>query len=279
VIREEYPEAKIQVGGTTGLGNPDSQAYLFAILESDVMPLVDVVSWHPFYGESPETDPEYYHAYPAIVQEIKDVAAAHGFVGECEADEMNWRSSTDPFHDGPWSYPETVCAKYHAREDVRHLGMDVTAGNLRIEHSYAASTGAVRNLATLMAGAEPMTLPLHIESTATNTMSYTFSLPDDNRLVALWTDGIAAEFDPGITTSVILPGLTDHSVTGIDVLYGYEQPIIASEEEGDLVIRDLLVKDYPVILQLSSRKRVFLPMVLRGDPGWRILQFRSGRRT
>jgi hypothetical protein len=282
VIREEYPEAKIQVGGTTGLSNLDSQAYLFAILESDVMPLVDVVSWHPFYGESPETFPAYYYAYTDIVQNIKDVAVAHGFVGEYEADEMSWRSSTDPSHDKRWSYPETVCAKYYARGDVRHLGVDVTAGNLRIDHSYAASTAAVRNLATLMAGAEPQPLPVQVQSTGTNlvvdVVTYTFSLPGDNRLVALWTDGIAAEFDPGITTTVTLPGIVDHTatlplpgivdhtVTGIDVLHGFEQQLITSEEDGDLVIRDLLVKDYPIILRLSSTKYVFLPIVLKGHP-------------
>jgi polysaccharide biosynthesis protein PslG len=39
VIQAEYPEAKIQVGGVSGLSNPDAQAYLFSIVESDVMPL------------------------------------------------------------------------------------------------------------------------------------------------------------------------------------------------------------------------------------------------
>jgi hypothetical protein len=264
VIREVYPEAKIQVGGTTGLSNPDSQAYLFAILESDVMPLVDVVSWHPFFGESPESHPEYCDAYPATVQNIKDVAAAHGFVGEYEADEMSWRSSTDSSHEEPWSYPETVCAKYYARGDVRHLGMNVTAGNLRIEHSYAASTAAVRNLATLMAGAQPTDLPLSIQTTVTDVVSYTFSLPGDHRLVALWTDGVAVEYDTGITTTLTLPGFVDHTVTGVDVLHGFEQPVIASEEDGNLVIRDLLVKDYPIILRLSPTRYVFLPVVLKG---------------
>ena len=47
VIREEYPEAKIAVGGTNYLGESDSQEYLFKILNSDIMPLVDMVTWHP----------------------------------------------------------------------------------------------------------------------------------------------------------------------------------------------------------------------------------------
>lgn len=264
VIREKYPEAKIQVGGTAGLSNPDSQAYLFAILESDIMPLVDVVSWHPFFGNSPEYDAEYYYAYPSIVQNIKDAASNHGFTGEYEADEMNWRPHSDPDPDHPWTYSDPVCAKYHARGILMHLGTDVTAGNLRISHQYAAPSFVVRNLSTLMVGAEPMTLPVQIQSSVTNTVSYTFSLPDDNCLIALWTDGVAVDDDPGITATLTLSGFLDHILTGIDVLHGYKQQMITSEEDGNLIIRDLLVKDYPIILRLSSTKYIFLPIVLKG---------------
>ena len=85
-------------------------------------------------------------------------------------------------------------------------------------------------------------------------------------MAALWTDGVALDFDPGITATVTLPGLAGHHVTAIDPLYSYQQPVIAEEEGGDLVIRDLLVKDYPILLRLSSTKRIFLPSVLKGYP-------------
>jgi hypothetical protein len=137
------------------------------------------------------------------------------------------------------------------------LGMDIGAG---VGEDYSL----VRNLCTVMAGAQPLSLPVRIQTTVTETVSYTFSSPNDAHLVALWTDGIAVEFDPGITTTVTLPGLTDHTVRGIDVLHGFEQPIITSEEGDDLVIRDLLVKDYPIILRVSPIRRVFLPVVLKG---------------
>jgi hypothetical protein len=61
--------------------------------------------------------------------------------------------------------------------------------------------------------------------------------------------------------------VSDTTVTGIDVLQGFEQGLIASDEDGNLAIRALLVKDYPIILRLSSTKRVFLPSVLKGQPG------------
>jgi len=38
---------------------------------------------------------------------------------------------------------------------------------------------------------------------------------------------------------------------GIDVLNGFEQELITNLEGGSLVIRNLLVKDYPIILHLT----------------------------
>jgi hypothetical protein len=94
---------------------------------------------------------------------------------------------------------------------------------------------------------------------------YAFSLPNGDKLVALWTNGEAVDDDPGIEGTLILPGFSDQRVMGIDVLHGYQQRMITSEEDGNLVIRDLLVKDYPIILRLSSTKYIFLPIVLKGD--------------
>jgi hypothetical protein len=264
VIRQEYPEARIQVGGvaSTNLRSSGAYDYLFDLLESDIMPLVDVVSWHPMYGTSPEYDifREYYYQYPSIVQEIKNVASAHGFDGEYEADELTWSTHENPIPGQPWTYSLTVAAKYFGRGILSHLGMDV--GVALGGKAYNVD----QNLCTIMAGAQPATLPVQIQSTVTNTVSYTFSLPNDHYLVALWTDGVAMEYDPGITTTLTLPGLSDQRVMGIDVLHGFEQRVIASEEDGNLVIRDLLVKDYPIMLRVSRIRRVFLPVVLKGHP-------------
>jgi hypothetical protein len=226
------------------------------------MPLVDVVSWHPFYGESPEHEEgrDYYYAYPSIVQNIKDTAIAHGFDGEYQVDELTWWTLYPSGESDPLAVSPTAAAKYASRSIVMHLGMDIATSVNR------GAGNTLRNLCTVMAGALPAPLPMQIQTTVTNTVSYTFSSPGNDHLVALWTDGIAAEYDPGVTTTVTLPGLTDHTVTGIDVLHGFRQPVITSEEGSDLVIRDLLVKDYPIILRVRPIRRVFLPVVLRGHP-------------
>jgi hypothetical protein len=94
-------------------------------------------------------------------------------------------------------------------------------------------------------------LPVQIQTSLTNTVMYTFAQGND-RLVGLWSDGIATEYDPGAPATLTIPGLEDYTTTGIDVLHGYRQPLITENVDGDLVIRDLLVVDYPILVRLSA---------------------------
>lgn len=97
------------------------------------MPLVDGITWH-VHGIYPETGrwagvdfPEGYYEYPSIVQEIIDIASAHGFEGEYIADEIQWLSGkkADP---GEPLYSEIIAAKYFARGIIMNQGMDITTG-------------------------------------------------------------------------------------------------------------------------------------------------------
>ena len=250
------PEAKLVVGATVLRYEGD---YLMGILASDLMPLVDGVSWHPFYGQSPEYEAGYYYDYPATVQEIKDVASAHGFSGEYIAAGMTWSGHPDC----PVTYSQSVAAKYLARGIMMNLGMDIITGFGGSEPwaEQRAEGRVARRLSTIMAGARAADLPLQIQTSVTNTVSYTFSLADGGYLVALWTDGVAVDEDPGTAMTVTLPALSEYELEGIDVLYGYMQPLHTSEENGNLVVRNVLVKDYPIILRLRPIRRVYLPIV------------------
>ncbi|MFN2242041.1 MAG: hypothetical protein ACK2U2_07125, partial [Anaerolineae bacterium] len=172
-IHEEDPEAKIVVGANVLFYQ---RGYLMGILESDLMPLVDGVSWHPFYGQSPEYEAGYYYDYPATVQEIKGVASAHGFGGEYIVEEITWSG-----HPGcPATYSQSVAAKYLARGIMMHLGMDIITsfGGSEPWGDHQAQGRVTRNLSTIMAGARAADVPLQIQTSVTNTVSYTFSLAD-----------------------------------------------------------------------------------------------------
>jgi len=100
-----------------------------------------------------------------------------------------------------------------------------------------------------MAGAEPAELPIEVQSSATNIVSYSFTLPNGSYLVGLWTNGTAVEEDPGIESTLIIPEVSASKVVVIDVLNNFEQELITETENGGLVIRNLLVKDYPIIIK------------------------------
>jgi hypothetical protein len=255
VILEEYPEAKIVVGSTADPGLPDGRDHLFRILNSDIMPLVDVISWHPGAGMSPEPDcycVDYYYEYPSIVQEIKDVSSAHGFEGEFYAAEINW-ATPELQIPGYWQpiHSNYISAKYYSRGVIMHLGMDVKAGIISWGNN-PTEENLTRNLCTILAGTHSVYLPIEIQSEASNIASYAFSLSNGDYLVAFWTDGVAVEDDPGISATLTLPDFSVGEVWGIDVLYGFEQQVNADTEDGNLVVRDLLVKDYPIILRFKD---------------------------
>jgi hypothetical protein len=132
-----------------------------------------------------------------------------------------------------------------------HLGMDISAG-IMVDERHTIVSSTVRNLSTAMAGVRSMELPVVIESGATNIVSYTFTLPNGDQLIALWTDGIAVDDDPGVNATLTFPGSSAQKVIGVDVLHAFEQELIIEMENGNLVIRDLLVKDYPIILRLTK---------------------------
>lgn len=83
-------------------------------------------------------------------------------------------------------------------------------------------------------------------------MSYGFVLPDGDRMLALWANGVAADDDPGTPATLTFPGDPAVGAIGIDVLEGFQQELVAERSGSDLVIRDLLVKDYPIFVRLEG---------------------------
>jgi len=83
-----------------------------------------------------------------------------------------------------------------------------------------------RRLYTVMAGATPTVLPATI-------------------------DGAAVDEDPGQNVPLTFPGMSAASAFALDVLQGFEQQLITSTEAGALLIRDVLVRDYPLIVRLK----------------------------
>jgi len=253
VIRDEYPEAKILVGSVV---LEYAQDYFFELLKSDeAMSLIDGLVWHPMFGRSPAYHSEYYYNYPSIAQAIMDTASAHGFKGEYFA-EAGWDVHTNPAAPDQPPYTDIQCAKYFARTIIMHRAMDIItdAGGIWPERTWVCNT--VQNLCTLMDEVTTDTLDIQIQCDAAHLKSYSFSMPDGDKLIAFYRDNVAVDADPGLPAIINIHGFVDKTVFGIDVLTGFQQEMITGEENGSLVIRNLLVKDYPIILKITSESSV-----------------------
>ena len=267
VIREEDPDAKIVIGSAPSLYESAVYNYQKGILESDAMSMVDGFAWHPgpYPLEYNETI-DYIYQVPNTVQELETIAAANGFTGELfVCDGMFWSTTLNPSPTEPWNlYSEIDAAKYYGRGIIDHQSMGVIAILAATSNENLPKMDVIRNLATLMAGAKPSSLPVEVESSGVDIKQYTFSLPNDSYLIAIWQDKFVVENDPGIPMTVTLPGFAGNNVVGIDVLNSLQQTLITSEEDGNLVIRNLLVKDYPIILRVTPTKYMYLPTVFHG---------------
>jgi len=263
VIREEDPDAKIVVGAVPDTRFNDARNWIWGLFNSGIMPLVDGFSWHGMYGAAPSDDPRgerqldhpqvsnYWEDYPVYVEELKSVAAANGFEGEFLTEEMLWRTPSLPHETEPDGFTDVTAAKYFARAIIIHLGHDVSPGLALVpDDDMPRSYSVIRALATIMAGAQTAYIPVIYENDASSTRDYGFVLPNGDKLLALWIDGVAVDDDPGVPTTLTFPEFRAQNVTGLDVLNGIAQQIVTEDESENLVIHGLLVRDYPIILHL-----------------------------
>ena len=258
-IREEYAEARIVIGAIGGWWQKKipgygtfgrysfHRDYLAEVISSGVAPLVDGISWHPLYGH--RADDPYYQNYPKLVEEIKALAADHGFTGEYLVEELLWRTEQAP-EDPSKPVSGVASAKYLARAVVMHLGHDVIVTVSPILPGRCPEI--FRRLCTILAGAKSADLPIEIRTSAANLKECCFYLPNGDVLVALWTDDVPLEDGSGVGAALSCRGVAAKRVTGIDVLHGFEQELSFEWEDDGTVIRNLQVPDFPLILRLQS---------------------------
>ena len=255
-IRDEAPEAKIVIGAIGGWWQPKfpgygnasrytlHREYLEEVLCSGIAPLVDAISWHPFYGHRPD-DP-YYQNYPQMVEEIQRLAAVQGFKGEYLVEEALWRVQSADEPQAPVS--AVVSAKYIARTIVMHRGLDIT---VTVSGMFPGKCPDVtRHLCTILAGAQAAELPVVLHTESSNVVHYGFQMPNGDRLIALWSNGVAVDDDTGVATDVMCQ-MDASGAIGMDVLHGYQQDLDFEGGVEYTKIHGLYVPDYPIFIRLQ----------------------------
>lgn len=258
VILEEDPNARIVTAPNVIYFDLD---YLLAVLSSDIAPMFDVISWHPIYSSVPDHSCHgdwYYEYHRQVIEEIKQTAFENGFEGEFWGTELSFCSEEYPTcqpPDNPCELVETdkIAAKYDARTFILHLGMDVGVGWGGIETVDAPwSYPTVQRLNTVMNGAMPTSHVVTIDNEPQMGSIYAFNIPNGDFMIAFWNDNKAVHDYTDIPVTVTIPGQAGKKAAGIDVLYGFKQELITEEVNGDLIIRDMQMKDYPILIQLSD---------------------------
>jgi hypothetical protein len=265
LIRQEDPEARIVVPSYHAWDPPELyQNYLYRILESELMPMVDGIAWHPFivHLDPAECGGEFFDRYwETVFPEIKSIAIAHGFQGEFRADELRF-AIRPPGSTNPCAVWDRTASKYLVREIVHHLGEDVSAGTIMNGDSQVQ---VLERLGTLLAGAQVASPSIEISTTITNAISYTFALANGDHLLAVWRHVDITEEDVGLGATIELPGFAGHTAFGIDVLNGFQQALNTHAEGETLVIPSLLLREYPLLVRLAPPRTIFLPLILKGQ--------------
>lgn len=301
VIRAESPHAKILLGSVGGEWLPwkDERGrdrgdhiriryeYLKSVLEKGVVPHIDVIAWHPFYGTQPD-DP-LYRNYPQEVTELKIFAEKLGFKGSYMATEFAyWAKPGVPGQPGSsmgGNNTKLVKAKYAARVHVMHAGMGIPAfwnetyafifrpssnGGLQPPYQPEPIYYVLRTLCTTLQSVHPASWPISIAPVdpvpmktingipyyaiqpgepAFPVVSYTFEMPSGSML-AVWYDGIGADNFKPIVVDLEIPQ-TATKVALVDIMNGVRQSLQVTNKRGKTVIAGLKVPDYPLLVEVS----------------------------
>lgn len=256
LIHSEDPNARVVVGSAPAMFDADCAAYQLAILSSDViMPLVDAVAWHTGSYPMELGGPiNYLYHFPETPILIEETAQAHGFSGEFIAEELAWPTGINPSPSTPWfMYSETLAAKYYGRSIVEHQARGhITSIAGGAYESGLPKMTVIANLATLLAGVDPVTLDLTVDSESDEIVMYPFAYENGGLMIALWLDGFAAdEAEIAVPATLTIPDLASAEVKGIDILTGLEQRLRSHHTETGLQIPDIIIKDYPIILLVT----------------------------
>lgn len=256
IIREIDPEVKIVLVSTSNYVEKPVQDYSRIILESDIISMADAISMHTVNNDaSPEYLSAYYYGYDEMWKGIKSLAEAHGFSGDYYADELNYRSNyslsvLQPEQGNYHPYVPEVASKYFARMIVINLGLNINVGTSGLNFYERPIEGKmVRNLAYLMDGLHAVPLTVAVESDSKLIRYYTFEDMNGDQFIIIWNDDKASVDIKDTSATLELENTSALSVIAYNPFLMNIQNLNFENNPTGIVLKDLLIKDYPLIYQ------------------------------
>ena len=286
IIRKHAPEAKIMMGSWAGFPHgisawtPEQLAVkeremLYLQATRQLAPDIDEIGWHPCY----QADPDQRTGYTADVQALQQWLRNIGFRGHCMVTEWNYSALYPPLSDadaarawcGGFRATEMEKAKYVAQFFTRHTALGLESffcemyfpqfGVLDLSllrRSFdadpisplqpQAAYYVTRNLATILDGMEPGEMEFSIDPASPNLEAFALKSPNGHAL-AIWQGGRAKDQCDGTPVDVRVNTDCRRAVAD-DPINGVSQELTIAEQDDTLVLKNVLLRDSPLILRL-----------------------------
>ncbi len=267
VIREEYPDARIVMGSTSGLSADLIEEWVRALKG-----LVDVVGFHPYY----HVDPQDIRDYPQRIASLRERLEPLGFRGELMATEWSWFAPYPPASRDPHRFTELQKAKIAARFTAVNVALGVhsfwnetfqtqmTSRDVSLfRNTFSADPISptqpqpiyyvLRTLSTALEDVRPSSAEVCISPPHEDLEWYAFERGDGDLLVALWLAGEAVDDSSREhVVDLAVPAARYGAAHAIDTLNGMRHELAADPGAG--LVRGIHVRDWPLIVEVGPAR-------------------------
>ena len=276
VIREEHPKAEIMPSSSpwSCCGDPprgllpDGFGFFKALGEEGLLAEVDWIGIHPL-GDAEPYDPNLV-SFPTDFLLMQRIVEGFGFKGRYMASEWLYYSSYDPK-----GHSEMQKAIYAARLGIvfAHLSIvnlwnetfQTMMGDLSLFRNTFSNEVinptqpepvyyALRTLSTVLEDTKGSDLRATFHDAQREVKQCGFVRGDKEKLLAFWLPGVAEKRGNAsiLSSDVEIQGVNGYGASIIDVLNGTEKPLKLERTTDGILIRRILVQDWPLIIRLPG---------------------------
>ena len=280
-IRAANPEAQIVFGGTAGM----TLDFPRIALDEGAGALIDIFAFHPYGHAMPESAASHFLSavngkmeWQPRPAEIKDYEGEivvlrellHKYNPQMQvwADEMNWFAPGEPASAQYGDGSELSQAKYLARFFAMNAAVDCGAvwwslynANGVQEWAVVRSSDLTPRAAFFAAGCTSTVLdnarpardlrPEVVAGGSDDLVIRAYRCSQDRIVIGLWRAAACDDACRPAPVTLRLPQTVQGPIQLVDAVYGYQQPAVVLEETDGVMLKDLLVGDWPLFVQVS----------------------------
>jgi hypothetical protein len=267
ILRELCPKSKIVLGSYAG--------FCYGISGWNIEELKKRENEDSFIKAEPNPESPNFLNYAEDVSALKKYCSTKGFTGEYMVTEYgfgaNYPKTAGPDWWGEEAFSEMEKAKYVAQVTVQHAALGIVSffnelwtSTYPLDISLLRRTFGsdpivsqqpqpayyvLRNLATALEDLQPSNLTYSIRNSSRAIESYAMKR-DNEEAIALWLKGRTSDICKGEPCEVIVDTVSKEAA-GYDPLNGTSQHLSFSIENNRTILKNILIKDYPIIIRLK----------------------------